>query len=115
MKAGIESLASMKGNKKIAILGDMLELGEYSKELHYNIGIEVAKNNVDFLITVGTEAKNIAKAAIENNMSESNVKVFDTNQEAIECINTLKQNGDVILVKASNGMKFIEIVNALSF
>lgn len=45
------------------MLGDMLELGEYSKELHEKVGLEVAKNKIDILITVGKEAENIARVA----------------------------------------------------
>ena len=113
MKAAIESLSRMQGNKKIAVLGDMLELGEFSKKLHYSLGVEVAKNKIDILITVGEESKNIAQAAIENNMDKNNIHICKQNEEAINLINELKRDGDIVLIKASNGMKFIEIVNAL--
>ena len=113
MKAGIESIAKMDGVRKIAVLGDMLELGEYSKELHQNVGVEVAKNNIDVLVTVGNEAKYIASTAIENNMKKDNVHTYENNLQAIEFIKSIAKEGDVILVKASNGMKFIEIVNSL--
>lgn len=113
MKASIESLAMMKANKKIAVLGDMLELGEYSKDIHSNIGIEVEKNKIDILVTVGEESKNIAKLAEEKGTKKENIYVCNNNEEAIETLNKIKENGDIILVKASHGMKFSEIVEAL--
>lgn len=63
MKAAIEYLAKLPNKRKIAILGDMLELGEYSKQLHEKVGEEINKNKIDVLITVGEEAKNISKIA----------------------------------------------------
>ena len=65
MKASIESLAKMSGKRKIAVLGDMLELGEFSKKLHSDLGGEIYSNNIDILITVGEESKNIAQTAIK--------------------------------------------------
>lgn len=108
MKASIESLSKMNG-RKIAVLGDMLELGDYSSDLHFNVGLEVLKNNIDVLITVGEQAKNIILGA--NGVKES--YSFDNNRDAILFIKSFISSGDVILVKASNGMHFIDIVNSL--
>ena len=58
MKVSLENLAQYK-NRKIAVLGDMFELGEYSKQLHENVGIEVYKNNIDILICAGENARYI--------------------------------------------------------
>ena len=103
----------MEGKRKIAILGDMLELGEYSKDLHYNVGLEVVKNNTDILITVGKESKNIADAAVAHKMNPDNVYVFEKNEEAVRMIKSIANEGDIILIKASNGMKLFEIVDEL--
>ena len=84
MKAAMETLAKMEGKRKIAILGDMLELGDFSKKLHDKVGIEVAKNKIDVLITVGEEAKQIASAAIRSEMNPNNVYMFEKNEEAID-------------------------------
>ncbi|MBO5348846.1 MAG: UDP-N-acetylmuramoyl-tripeptide--D-alanyl-D-alanine ligase [Clostridia bacterium] len=113
MKASIESLAKMEGSRKIAILGDMLELGEFSQKLHSDIGKEICNNNIDILITVGEESKNIAQNAIENGMNKNNIYVLNNNTEVINLITKIKQINDTILIKASNGMHFIEIVNEL--
>lgn len=110
MKAALEYLGNLKEKRKIAVLGDMLELGDYSKELHEKVGEEVVKNKIDILITVGKEAKQIAK------ISEGKIKEIiecNTNEEAIESINKIKQENDAILLKASNGMHFGEILEGI--
>ena len=63
MKAALDYLGKLPNKRKIAVLGDMLELGEYSKELHEKVGEEVYINKINLLICVGNEAKNIAKKA----------------------------------------------------
>ncbi len=113
MKSSIESLSKMNGNRKIALLGDMLELGEFSKNLHYNVGLEVLKNNIDILITVGTESKNIAQAVHNEKKNKTDIYSFNSNDEAIDLLKNIVQENDIILIKASNGMKFINIVNSL--
>ena len=112
MKASIEYLAKTNSTRKIAILGDMLELGDFSNELHAKVGEEVAKNKIDILITVGEMGKVIANAAKQ---ADDGIEVysFDNNQSAITKINELKKSGDTILIKASNGMKFKEIVEGI--
>lgn len=113
MKASIEYLKAQKGNRKIVILGDMLELGKFSKELHESVGKIVAENKLDTLITVGEESKYIAKNAINNGMDEKDVFEFENNSNAIEKIKSLMKDEDIILVKASNGMNFKQIVEAI--
>ncbi len=114
MKAAIQYLGMLKGKKNIAVLGDMLELGDYSEQLHRKVGEEVAVNNVDVLITGGKEAKYIAEEAKNKGMQEQNVYIYDTNQEVEEKIREIIKEGNVnILLKASNGMKFQEIYEHL--
>ena len=106
MKAAIEYLKAVKDKRKIAILGDMLELGEYSKTLHENVGKCI--ENIDVLITIGKEAEYIA-----DNAKAKTVYKFDDNDTAINKIKEIINQDDIILVKASNGMKFIDIINAI--
>lgn len=106
MKYALEYLTNINGKRKIAVLGDMLELGHFSKELHQKVGKEVI---ADILITVGKEAKNIAEMA--NNVHE--VYTYDTNNEASKKIREIIKPGDVILLKASNGMKFTEVLSEI--
>ena len=109
MKAALEYLGKINANKKIAVLGDMLELGEFSTALHEKVGEEVAKNNIDILITVGNLSKQIANKAVEKGMNSSNVLICNNNNEAVELIKKLASKGDAVLLKASNSLNFQEI------
>ena len=97
--------------KKIAVLGDMLELGEFSKDLHEKVGEEVAKNNIDVLITVGEMSKDMASKALENGINKENVFICENNEEAVKVIIKQAKKGDAVLLKASNSMNFQEIFN----
>lgn len=112
IKAALEYVKNMTASRKIAVLGDVLELGDFSKDIHQKIGYEVEKNKIDILITVGQEAKYIAQKVKELS-NKVNIYVCDSNQEAIEIINNVKNEGDIILIKASNGMKFNEIIEKI--
>ena len=114
MKPAIEYLHQLDGNKKIAVLGDMLELGEYSQELHEKVGEEVYKNEIDKLIIVGELSKSIAKKARELGMKEEDIIECDKTMEAAEAIEKIINNGDIVLLKASNAMKFNEILDYLN-
>lgn len=106
MKAAINYLQNIENKRKIAILGDMLELGDYAEELHELVGKEI--KDIDILITVGELAKNIAK-----NAKAKEIYKFMTNEHAIKKVREIMTSKDIILAKASNSMKFIDIVNAL--
>lgn len=107
MKVSLEYLANYEGTRKIAVLGDMFELGEFSEELHRNVGEEVAKRNIDILICSGENSKYIIEEA--EKYSKIKTYYFNNNEQIVEKICQESRNGDVILVKASNGMKFFEI------
>ena len=107
MKVSLEFLANHTGERKIAVLGDMFELGEYSEELHRKVGKEVVKNNIDMLICAGENAKYIIEEAKKNSKIET--YFMHNNEEIVEKLSQELRNGDVVLVKASNGMKFFEI------
>jgi len=113
MKAAIEYLGNQKMKRKIALLGDMLELGEYSKQIHEMVGEEVCKNNIDILLTVGEYSKYIASKSEEKGLSRENIFVCENNQEAINLLNKILKPNDIILVKASNGMKLGEVVEKI--
>lgn len=114
MKAAIEYLSKLENCTKVAVLGDMLELGEYSEELHRQVGKEVAQDKVDILITVGREAKKIADEACRQGMNSQNIYMYDTNDDAIGKVQEIIGNGNVaVLIKASNGMNFQQIVNVI--
>lgn len=111
MKASLEVLAKHTGTRKIAVLGDMFELGEYSEELHRKVGKEVAKKGIDILICAGENSKYIIEEAKKNKKIQT--YFINNNEQIVEKLSQEIKNGDVILVKASNAMKFFEICQKL--
>lgn len=115
MKAVIDVLASVnniKGSRKVAILGDMFELGEkLTNKLHYEVGIYVANKDIDLLICVGIYSKYIYKGALDYNIKEAHY--FETKDEFLNKYKSLLFSKDVILLKASRGMEFEKIVYEL--
>ena len=111
MQAGIDTLTYADG-RKICILGDMFELGADELPLHREIGEYVSDKNIDILITIGNLSKEMASAA-ENANGVTKVVSFEANEPAIEYIKSIIEKNDTVLIKASNSMKFSEIVDAL--
>lgn len=109
IKASLKYLAELSNKRKIAILGDMFELGEYAKELHKKVGAEIYKNNVDMLICCGDNSKYIVEQAEAEGMKKNNIYYVKTQEEIVKTVKEIVQQGDVILIKASNGMKFYEL------
>lgn len=109
MKASLEVLSSAKG-RKIAVLGDMGELGNTAEELHASVGQAVVDNHIDILYTVGSLSQEIHKVATLNSVMAHH---FNTNKDLLaELIKEIKP-GDTILIKASHFMNFSQIVDAL--
>ena len=106
-------LGSLKSTRKIAVLGDMLELGDYSEKLHRSLAKTIINNKIDILITVGRNAKYISEECLNLGFNKDNIYIFNNNKEAIEKIKEIKKVNDSILLKASYGMNFIEIYNNL--
>jgi len=114
MEAALNVLCDIAGNqRKIAVLGDMLELGDWSQDAHLQIGKYAASKGVDKIITVGEKSLAIAKGAAEKGFSPSDIFSFGNNADAVSFLLNFVRKDDVILVKGSRGMKMEEIVNAL--
>ena len=113
MKAALDYVGKLPNKRKIAVLGDMLELGEYSKELHQKVGKEVAKNKINLLICVGKEVKYMAEQAEEDGMDHNAILLCKNNEEAIEILKKELQPEDVVLLKASNSLNFAQICEAI--
>ena len=107
MKGSIENLSKYP-NRTIAVLGDMFELGNYSEELHRKVAKEVVKNKIDILICAGESAKYIVDQAKQEGME--NIFYFENKDDILNKLKEITKPGDVILFKASNGMKFFELV-----
>jgi UDP-N-acetylmuramoyl-tripeptide--D-alanyl-D-alanine ligase len=115
MEAAINVLKDMGvGGKTIAVLGDMLEMGEWACKAHMDIGRYLVQKEIDYIVTVGKEAKNIAAGAFESGALSDRVASFDTNSQAAEFVKSVASEGDIILVKGSRGMKMEEIVSLLT-
>lgn len=109
MKSSIDVLANYK-KRKVAILADMLELGDYSQQLHEEVGSYVASKGIDILVCVGKEAKYTYQKARE---SMKDVYYFESNQEVIARLDELLKEDDVILVKGSHSMNLKEVVEKI--
>lgn len=114
MKAALEYLGGRTAKRKIAILGNMLDMGKFMEEIHEGIGEEVYKNKIDILITVGDDAKYIAQKALELGMNEKDVFAYNVNEDAITKAKEIMREGDYILVKASHKLNFKQIVEELT-
>lgn len=108
----LDVLSTLNAKKKIAVLGDILELGDFSDEIHKKIGRELIKYNIDVLITVGKAAKNIATEAEKNGIK--NIYVCDNNMEAVSYLKQENEKNSAILIKASHGMNFGEIAKEIN-
>ena len=99
-------------NRKIAVLGDMLELGRFSSEEHEKIGHLAAKTS-NLLITVGVRARQIAQGALDMGMDESAILQYEDAVQAGRELQGLLQAGDVVLVKASQGVRLERVVEEI--
>jgi UDP-N-acetylmuramoyl-tripeptide--D-alanyl-D-alanine ligase len=113
MMAALATLEQFVG-RRIAVLGDMFELGHLSEEAHAQVGERAARSRPDLLVTVGDRAVGIAEAAVEAGMPATRVIRCADTCEAVERLRGTLRPGDTLLVKASRGMQLERIVNELS-
>lgn len=111
-KMALQTIGNMDiQGKRIAVLGDMLELGKESASLHAQIGALVPEMNFDLLLTIGKDARNYVKGAKSYGMKA--VFHFDSIQDIIDFLKDTVSEGDVLLVKGSRGMHMEQVVDAL--
>lgn len=110
-KASIDVLAGAE-TRKVAILGDMFELGEDEKELHRQVGAHASEKGIDLVICIGKLSKETAEGAAEYD-AKNQVIHFGSKTDFFADMKDLLQKDDTILVKASHGMEFPEIVKRL--
>ena len=104
--AALDTLEAIAGKRKIAIMGDMLELGRYSVESHRAVGARAAQV-ADLLITVGFRARGMGEAALDSGMRDESVRAYEMDESqrvGAEVQNELRP-GDVVLVKGSQSMR----------
>lgn len=109
--AALNLLGELKG-RKIAVLGDMLELGEMEDEAHRKVARRVIEV-VSRLVTVGSRGRIIGEEAIQCGMAQADAVMVASNEEAIQVLQQWMEPGDVVLVKGSRGMQMEKIVQAL--
>ena len=112
MKSALELLGK-SNNRKIAILGDMLELGEYSEEIHRKIGEDVVNNNIDILITVGNLSLYIKEEVSKEGFNKDNIYSFEKQEDTYNLLNNILKEGDLVLVKGSHGINLDKLVEEM--
>lgn len=110
----LSTLSNLKAARRIAVLGDMLELGKFTAEAHREIG-EHAARAADLLITVGLRARGIAEAALSNGMKDDQIVQYEVGESAKagEDLQNMIKEGDVILVKGSQSMRMEKVVKEI--
>ena len=109
MKASLNYLSKTNG-RKVAILGDMFELGDYSKEMHEELGRSILENNIDVVLLVGTDTL-YTYDIIKNNYNNDKLYYFKDLDELKNNVLNLLLPNDKVLLKASYGMNFTELYN----
>lgn len=106
--AAMAVLGGMNAKRKIAVIGDMLELGSVSREAHYGVGVRAAENGIDVLFTYGERSLETARGAAENGVKT--VKSFSDKKELSSELSSMLEADDAVLFKASRGMKLEEVI-----
>ena len=111
-EAALDTLASIGGTRRIAVLGDMLELGRHSTQEHRKLGAHAAKA-ADLLVTIGFRARDIAQGALDAGMPDKNILQFEDSGKAGAELQNLLQEGDCVLVKGSQSMRTERVVEEI--
>ena len=111
IKSSLEILVRQAARRRIAVIGDVLELGKFSESIHEEIGKLLFDSNIDFIITVGNETKYTDRYL--KNMGYTNLLHFDNEKDTYEYISSLLKSGDIVLFKGSHGMHLYNIVTYL--
>lgn len=112
MHAALDTLRELKGKRKVAVLGDMLEIGKYAIEAHEEIG-RIAAKVADTLVTVGPRAKFIAEGAKAAGMPKKKIMSFEDADDAKIPVQNVLRKGDIVLLKASRAIGLDKIVEEI--
>ena len=110
MRAALEVLEKASGKRRIAVLADMLELGETEAKQHREVGEYAAERTIDLFITLGKLIRHLEEPLIK---AGREVHHFDRWEEAEACVTELAENGDVVLLKGSNIMNLDKLLAKL--
>ncbi|MEI6660398.1 MAG: Mur ligase family protein [bacterium] len=112
LMAAIGVLGEMKGNRRIAVLGDMLELGKFTDEAHREAGEKIV-GVADILVTVGPRSRSIDSGAVSKGFPEANIHHFESSDSASDYLTRLVRQGDIVLLKGSQGVRLERAVEAI--
>lgn len=112
-EAALEVLGNIKAGRKIAALGDMLELGEETEKSHQGIGRKFLEIKGDVFFTIGERMKFAAEELKRHNFSEKNIFHFDNPMDAGKKLQEIMKEGDLVLVKGSQGMRMEKVVEEI--
>jgi UDP-N-acetylmuramoyl-tripeptide--D-alanyl-D-alanine ligase len=113
LETTLKSVAELPAKRKIAVLGDMLELGEDSVKYHISAGKQVVDNGFDILVTVGPLSEQMAEGARKTGMPQDRIHTFQDSQETAKYLISFLEHRDLILVKGSRGIKMEHIIEQL--
>lgn len=113
LKAALKGLAELPAKRKIAVLGDMLELGEREVEFHFEAGKQASEWKWDLLIAVGPLGRHMVEGALSGGMTKDRVFHFEDSEAAGEKIWSFVREGDLVLVKGSRGIEMDKVVERL--
>ena len=112
LQSALFSLQEFPGARKVAVLGDMLEIGPYAMDAHTEAG-RLAGKVVDLLVTIGPRATFIAEGAKKAGLARRNIYSFDLAEEAQQPVQNLIKKGDLILIKGSRAMHLEKVVEEI--
>jgi len=113
MAAALTALASVKDCRRIAVLGDMLELGDAARISHHNVGRLAGAEGLSLLVLMGAHAEDTAEGAAEAGMDEDDIVVASGPEEAAAAVAGRMKRGDCLLLKGSRGMRMERIIELL--
>jgi len=112
MRSAIETVAGIKSMRKVAIIGDMRELGEWSRQAHREIG-ELAGKTFDVIVAIGPESKVYIDMAMKHRFAKKNVVHFNKLEEVLPQLRDIIKEGDLVLIKASHSIGLSKAVAVL--
>jgi UDP-N-acetylmuramoyl-tripeptide--D-alanyl-D-alanine ligase len=113
MAAALTAMASVRDGRRIAVLGDMLELGGASEKAHFDVGRLAGAEGLALLVLIGERAQDTARGAVEAGMAPEGIMVVSGHEEAADALLDKLRPGDHVLVKGSRGMKMEKVVELL--
>jgi UDP-N-acetylmuramoyl-tripeptide--D-alanyl-D-alanine ligase len=113
MAAALNTLSSFRDSRRMAVLGDMLELGDMARESHYNVGRLAGAQRLSLLVLIGEHAPDAARGAVDAGMDEKDIILAAGPEEAAKALGSRLSSGDCLLVKGSRGMRMERIIDEL--